>query len=523
MKFAVQMLPDGKSQVVDASGKPLGSADADRPILHILPKLFVPSEVLAHSPGAYDGVECDSVSLEVTSTLPVVVVPDGGAVVRQPYPNRQYFVGGAPLIRNGWIVPLPLETVEFDIEFHWRLEGPGVWRTLRQDEWEVRHVIHVRLHPGKGMTYSMDSACWPDRHVPAQRFSPVTPLGIGEEDRKERRGRQIARACDLVYLEGDQKGELAGFFLEECVDITGVPLAQAWSMDAFQDEQLHEVEQTAVLAECNEAHRANGPIEMPAEIFVRAVELAQQVPFDSESDFARSVSGVPGGMERHPAMRVLCDWWETVRPAGEPFRPGSAMPMIRVRDDGEYWWGHAEIPNAPVEDFNPSGRDVARIGNFMLILFQATQEVATFDAEGMHIFLPSGEPYNTIGIAKEDYTTGASDEAWYCLNALASFRTRFTAAWKFLNKTGSEYRAARRAEVARLVPLPEGTRSCGSCHGLPILTEDPTGESRVPFLLECGDHVTISGDSIERVLESWNDDSDCPDFIQVSAKTPTPL
>jgi len=37
-------------------------------------------------------------------------------------------------------------------------------------------------------------------------------------------------------------GELAGYFLEDQVDITGVPLEQAWSIDAFQEEQLHEVQ-----------------------------------------------------------------------------------------------------------------------------------------------------------------------------------------------------------------------------------------------------------------------------------------
>jgi len=514
MKFALQRLPNGEAQMVGANGNPLGKGDADRPILHVLPKLLVPAEALPPQSRPYDGMECNNLSLEVTSTLPVEVVPEGGVVIRQPYPNRRYFVGGSSLIRNGWIVALPLDANEFDIEFRWLLEGPGVWRTLRQDEWEVRHRIHIKLHPGKGMTYSMDSACWPERDGPAIRFSPVSPLGIEKEDPNERSHRQIMRDSDLIYQEGEQNGELAGYYLEERVDITGVPLEQAWTIDAFEEEQLHEVTQVAVFAHDNEAHQANGPVEMPAELFVRAVKLAEDIAFETGSDFSKAVAEVPGGMERHPAMRLFCEWWESVRPDGEPFKPGSAMPMIRVRDDGQYWWGHHEIPNLPVKDFNLSGRDVARVGNLMLVLFQATQDVATFDHTGMHIFLPSGEPYNTVGIGKNEFLAGESDEAWFCLNALASFRTRFPSAWKFLNKVGGEYRMARRAEVAQVVQLPEGTKSCPNCHGMPVLTKDPTGESSVPFLLKCADHVTISGDTIEEVLSDWNEDYD---FLQMGA------
>lgn len=515
MKFALQTLPNGESRIVDASGNPPGNGDADRPVFHVLPKLFVPTEMLASPSRAFSGLECENVSLEVSSSLPAGIEPMGGVIIRQPYPNRRYFVGGSSLIRNGWVVPLALDTGAFDVEFRWILEGPGVWQMLRHDEWEVRHVIHITLHPGRGMTYSMDSASWPERGGPAMHFSPVSHLGA-DNDPEMRSRRKIVRDCELFYQDenGRPSDELAGYFLEERVDITGVPLERAWTIDAFEEEQLHEVQQCAVFAHDNEAHQINGPVEMPAELFVQAVKLVEDIPFERDSDFARSVAGVPGGLERHPAMKLLCEWWESVRPSGEPFRPGSAMPMIRVRDDGQYWWGHHEIPNVPVAEFNRSGRDVARIGNLMLMLFQATQEVARFDTHGMHILLPSGEPYNTIGVGKEEFIAGEYDEAWYCLNALASFRERFPAAWAFINRTGKEYRRARRAEVAQVIALPEGTKSCPNCHGTPVVTKDPTGESNVPFLLKCGDHVTISGHTLDEVLAEWDNDDY---FVQMGA------
>jgi hypothetical protein len=46
MKYALQKLPNGQTQMVDANGHPLGGADADRPILHILPKLWFPPKSL---------------------------------------------------------------------------------------------------------------------------------------------------------------------------------------------------------------------------------------------------------------------------------------------------------------------------------------------------------------------------------------------------------------------------------------------------------------------------------------------
>lgn len=408
MQYALQSLSDGTTRLVDANGDPLGSADADRPILHVLPRLYVPADVLPSSAASLDGLACGDVSLSVKSSLPGAVVPDGGIVIRQPYPNRRYFVGGSHWIRNGWIVPLPLEASEFDIEMCWHVRSPALRRVMDGDEWTLRHLLQVKLLPGEGITYSMDSSCWPQKR-----------------DTAPQRTRLVALAATCAQRDN---------VLEERIEIPGIPLDQAYSIDGFQDEQIHEVSQATTVTQHLDAHRANGPIEMPPSLLAQAVQLARQIPFDPDSDFAKSVAGVPGGMEHHPALTLLCKWWQTARPPEEPFLPGSAMPMVRVQDDGSYWSAYYEIPNAPVVGFNPSGRDCARIGDLVLVLFQAQQASARFDGDGMHIALPSGEPYNTICIDRSQYESGEYDEAWYCLTGLAAFPSRFPAAWKFLCK-----------------------------------------------------------------------------------------
>ncbi len=518
MKYVQQTLPNGETRMVDATGKPLAKGDADRPLLHVLPKLLVPVDALGKSYLRDQSlIWRDHITLTVTSSLPGGIAPEGGIQVRQPYPNQRYFVGGSALIRNGWLVPLPLDVIEFDITFVWQIEA--AWQVFRQDDWEIKHVIHVKLHPGKGMMYSMDSSCWPQPDGPTRRFGPVSRLGIEDDDPAEGGRRQIIKSSDLVYTGGEMAGELAGYYLEEQVDITGIPRDQAWTVDAFQEEQIHEVKHTAILKEDNDVHRKNGPVEMPPELLVRAIKLAQEVPFERDSEFGKSIAGIPGGMERHPAMRLLCDWWETVRPAGEPFKPGAAMPLVRVRDDGEYWWGYYETPNIAVEDFNPNGRDVARIGDLALVLFYATQEVAEFDDNGMTILLPSGEPYSTIGVDKESFLRGEVDEAWYCLRGLKAFPSRFPAAWEFLNGKGGEYAQVRRMAVERVVPLPKGTKNC-TCGNPPVLTEDPTVEGDGRFHLTCagtdGDknHTHLWGATLEEILNDWNDDYD---LIQLGA------
>jgi hypothetical protein len=391
----------------------------ERPSLHIVPQLCVPLSALE------TGLVCrDMISLTMTCSLPDEVTPAGGIKIRQPYPNQEIFVGGARLMRNGWLVPIASDVAEFDIELHWRIQlsvDVSIVSRVVPIEWHIQHVMHVKLERGTGFTYSMDDACWPHR----QRISPVTPMARyqcdlpGREITKDPR-RQVVEESDLV----------SGYFIEENLDITGITREEAWTIDAFQNERLHEdVCHAFIRSYDNEAHRANGPVEMPPELLLQAIKLVQQIPFDDESDFSKTIQGVPGGYERHPAMKLLCDWWETVRPEGEPCRPGMAMPLARVCDNGQYEW-----PPVRIDGFNKCGRDAARIGDFILVLFQAKDEHAAFDDDGMHVVAPSGRHLYTVGYDKEQFLNGEVYEAWYCLEALADFPELFPLAWDFLER-----------------------------------------------------------------------------------------
>lgn len=127
------------------------------------------------------------------------------------------------------------------------------------------------------------------------------------------------------------------------------------SIDTDGDEQPQKVEQTTTFTQANEAHRANALIEMPAQVLIEAIKMAEHIRFDKDSKFRQSIEGVPGGMERHPALRMLCLWWGSVRPEDEPYPPGVPELFVRVRDDGEYWNGYYEAPNVEIDGCNPGG------------------------------------------------------------------------------------------------------------------------------------------------------------------------
>ncbi|MNY69284.1 hypothetical protein D3C86_2071970 [compost metagenome] len=63
--------------------------------------------------------------------------------------------------------------------------------------------------------------------------------------------------------------------------------------------------------------------------------------------------------------------------------------------------------------------------------FCASHEHAVYtDEMGLENFLADGQSLGQVGIPKELFESGEYDEAWYSLEALASFRRRFPAAFE---------------------------------------------------------------------------------------------
>ena len=114
MQHATLVNSDGSTVTVGPDMKPLGNTDIDRRVLHVLPKLFVPAHLASK-------IKPTHMDLQITATEGVEICPEGGIVIRQPYPNKRYFVAGSKQARNGWVINLPDGVMEFDIVMSWIL------------------------------------------------------------------------------------------------------------------------------------------------------------------------------------------------------------------------------------------------------------------------------------------------------------------------------------------------------------------------------------------------------------------
>jgi hypothetical protein len=420
MQYAV--VKRGKtSEIVRADGSTVQPSDADRRLFHVLPKLFV-------DPDDLQRLRCEAIAVRITSDrLGDSLEPPGGSVVRQPVPNRRYFVGGSRDSRFGWLVPIPEAIDGFDMTMEWRIaEGAD------DPNYTIRHTLLVKLLPGHQHVYSMDLSCWhgvgafgkgdaPIRHQPYARL-------YGD-------GFQESRKVEIDGFDTPDDGEEnrrrpAIIAYREVLEIPAIAVSDLWSINAFSEEQLHEIAPRTAFRSGNDLHRANACIELPAAVFTHAVELARDIPCDRGS--WTPGDGQAGPCERHPALRRLCDWWNRHAPAPETRCAGYAMPWVRVREDGHYWCGYGETPDTPIENFRRDAKGQARIGDLVLIEFMKGAKDFTFDESGLQTYNVTGNEGPWVGIGEAEVRSGDYDEAWYSLEALAGFPHRFPKAWEAL-------------------------------------------------------------------------------------------
>jgi hypothetical protein len=69
--------------------------------------------------------------------------------------------------------------------------------------------------------------------------------------------------------------------------------------------------------------------------------------------------------KRHPALRVLCGWWNQNAPEPATRCAGYASPWVRMREDENYWCAYNETPNAPMRSFMHDAKGQARIGHLV--------------------------------------------------------------------------------------------------------------------------------------------------------------
>lgn len=431
MNIANLVSPDGTVTTVTADGKPLGNGDLDKRVLHILPKVFVPSYALSR-------LKPIEVILEVESTLPLPMLTLDEIVVRQPYPNNRYLVGGSETSRNGWLIDLPDDVYEFDLTFKW--EFFHAWKFSPFDALHIEHLIHVKLLPGEFRTYTMDSSCWPrvqaseDPRNPSFRGTAVSLLGLeGDEDLREDKLRDIVKVEDLVWKRGEEiTDDFAGQLIEERLTIPAQAYEKVWSLHAFDQEQLHEIKHSSKFSTYLTEHQDNAEHEMPASVLLKAINQAREIPFGKESEYSGKGAGK---CESHPAMITLNQWWEESRTDNAPMKAGFAMPWVRARDDDEYWCGYGETPNEKISNMGYEKKSAARVGDAFLLIYSASHEHFVFNENHyLQTFLADGQKYAEVGVSKEDVLSGEWDEAWFALEALAGIPGRFPEAYKALQK-----------------------------------------------------------------------------------------
>jgi hypothetical protein len=59
------------------------------------------------------------------------------------------------------------------------------------------------------------------------------------------------------------------------------------------------------------------------------------------------------------------------------------------------------------------------------------------------VCLANGSPFHTVGVSREEVLAGEYDEAWYALQALASFPQRFPVAYEALRSMAPDTASSR--------------------------------------------------------------------------------
>lgn len=431
MKHALLVKENGESVIVTADGKEVGITDGGRRILHVLPKLFTPAHLIS-------SIKLNEVSLVIETDLPFALVPEGGVKIRRPYPNTRYLVGGSKVMRNGWMVEIPDDLHAFDMTLIWNFKE--AWKWWDADYLEVKHVIHVTLEPGDFKTYTMDASCWPrdsewlreKEENGKHRSSAISLLGHdSDEDPRMKTLRDILVMSDLVFRdEEDPELEMyAGNYMEENLILPCIPLAQAWTIHAFEKEQIHEIKHEKAFTTNLELHKANCSVDLPPALLLESIRLAGTIPYNVK---APDDENVPGGLEQHPAIRLLTGWWEEHRKDEKQCAAGFFMPWVRVEDNDQYWCGDDNAPNMPMDIQESFVTSNARVGDSIMIQFLASYTHFTYEGGYLHIYAANGNQLAQVGIDKEDVDSGKHDEAWYTLRALECFPSRFPVAYESL-------------------------------------------------------------------------------------------
>jgi hypothetical protein len=421
MKIARATHQDGSAPLVRLDGSEVGTTDSCRKILHLVPTLLLD----ARANSAFDVA---AFRLDVISEFSDLLTPKCGIMVRRPCPNPRFVVAGSSTNRNGWTVGAENLPTEFEVEFRWTIfSGHPDFEGV---DWVVRHRLSIKLLDGESRTYTMSVSNWPwKRDQPAPIYRAATAfVRQAQLTRDYTASRKIIIAGENLSVGGDEQ---PGVMIHEVFEIPPIPYEQATNIHAFQDKQLHELEHTAIFSRLKDEHLANASAVMPASTLLKAIRLAENIPYKYRPNIDGAVSeDFTGRLEKHPALAFLSHWWECNRPdSNSPFRVGMAMPFVRVVDDGMYVCGDVEQPGLPLGTMFSVRSSCASCGDVVLIHFMASVAHSVFEEDCLDIRSSDGELWQEAGVSRADVKNGLYDEALNCLDALAGFRSNFPVAF----------------------------------------------------------------------------------------------
>lgn len=167
-------------------------------------------------------------------------------------------------------------------------------------------------------------------------------------------------------------------------------------------------------------HRNIACIEMPSKLLADAVSAAKTLP-----DPLDRQDRLMGQCERHPAVAMLCGWWNTSAPIEQTRCAGYIMVWERHGD--LYQCSYRETPDWSVQKFMQPGMSssLACVGDDVLIEFWKGCAEFTYDGWlGLQTWRVNGQRGWTTSNLEEDVRSGKYDEAWYGLEGLRCLESR---------------------------------------------------------------------------------------------------
>ena len=186
--------------------------------LHLLPVLQV---------DPFDKVDLEGIVLSVSvSWLDGPVAPRTGWTIRQPYPNKLYFVGGGQDCHLGHFIGLPENQQAGEVTFNWKVGSAA----LPPGRFDVSHRIKLTFDQGEGRTWSMDVANWWEQSNFSNDGHATPQIGRNRFSRLKKQGVSPLRNADVS--EAIRAG-CRHIDIQESLNLPAIRLSECWTVESY--------------------------------------------------------------------------------------------------------------------------------------------------------------------------------------------------------------------------------------------------------------------------------------------------